>query len=111
MPTKCILAEQGGKGGGGGSSVVLSKIEIATAPTKTTYLSGETFDTAGMVVNATYVIGSVPIATSDVTGYSVSPTTLTDGVTSVTITYSEGGVTCTAVQAVTVTPKVTKIAI
>lgn len=111
LPTKCILAEQGGKGGGGGSSVVLSKIEIATAPTKTTYLSGETFNTAGMVVNATYVIGSVPIATSEVTGYSVSPTTLTDGVTSVTITYSEGGVTCSATQAVTVTPKVTKIAV
>lgn len=111
MPTKCILAEQGGKGDGGGSSVVLSKIEIATAPTKTTYLSGETFNTAGMVVNATYVIGSVPIATSEVTGYSVSPTTLTDGVTSVTITYSEGGVTCSATQAVTVTPKVTKIAV
>ena len=111
LPTKCILAEQGGKGGGGGSSVVLSKIEIASAPTKTSYLSGETFNTAGMVVNATYVIGSVPIATSEVTGYSVSPTILTDGVTSVTITYSEGGVTCSATQAVTVAPKITKIAV
>lgn len=64
-----------------------------------------------MVVEATYVIGSVPIATTEVTGYTVSPTTLTDGVTSVTITYSEGGVTCTVQQAVTVTHKLTKIAV
>ena len=110
LPTKCILTEQG-KSTGGGSSITLQSIEIATAPTKTSYLSGETFDATGMVVNATYVLGSVPIATSAVTGYSVSPTTLTDGVTSVTITYSEGGVTCTATQAVTVTAKVTKIAV
>lgn len=64
-----------------------------------------------MVVEATYVIGSVPIATTEVTGYTVSPTTLTDGVTAVTITYSEGGVTCTTTQAVTVTHKLTKIAV
>lgn len=64
-----------------------------------------------MVVEATYVIGSVPIATTEVTGYTVSPTTLSDGVTSVIITYSEGGVTCTTQQAVTVTHKLTKIAV
>lgn len=64
-----------------------------------------------MVVEATYVLDSVPIATSAITGYSVSPTTLTDGVTSVTITYSEGGVTCSATQNVTVTHKLTQIAV
>lgn len=64
-----------------------------------------------MVVEATYVLGSVPIATSAITGYSVSPTTLTDGITSVTITYSEGGVTCSATQNVTVTHKLTQIAV
>ena len=110
MP-KCILTEQQGSGGGGGSSVVLQSIAIKTAPTKTSYLAGDTFNASGMVVEATYVIGSVPIATTEVTGYTVSPTTLSDGVTSVTITYSEGGVTCTAQQAVTVTHKLTKIAV
>lgn len=107
MP-KCILADQA-NGNGGGSSVTLQSIAITTPPTKTTYLAGETFDTAGMVVEATYVIGSAPIATSAITGYSVSPTTLTDGVTSVTITYSEGGVTCSATQNVTVTHRLEKI--
>lgn len=109
MP-KCILADQA-NGSGGGGGITLQSIAITTPPNKTTYLAGETFNTAGMVVEATYVLGSVPIATSAITGYSVSPTTLTDGITSVTITYSEGGVTCSATQNVTVTHKLTQIAV
>lgn len=49
MP-KCILAEQGGKGGGSG--IVLMKIEVTTKPTKTSYLAGDSFNSADMVVTA-----------------------------------------------------------
>ena len=50
---KCILTEQQGSGRGGSGSVVLQNIAIKTAPTKTSYLSGDTFDASGMVVEAT----------------------------------------------------------
>ena len=79
--------------------VTLSSIAITTPPTKTTYTAGESFNTAGMVVKATYSDSS----TATVTGYTVSPSAaLTTGNTSVTITYTEGGVTKTATQAITV---------
>ena len=81
--------------------VTLSSIDITTPPTKTTYTEGESFDTAGMVVTATYSDGS----TAAVTGYTVSPDrALTTGDTSVTITYTEGGVTKTVTRAITVNP-------
>ena len=85
--------------GTGGGGVKLVSIAITTPPAKTTYVSGETFNPAGMVVTATYSNG----ATLKATGYSFSPdTALTDGTTSVTIEYTEGGVTKTAEQAITV---------
>lgn len=91
MP-KCILAEQGGKGGG--SSVTLQKIEVTTPPNDTDYLAGETFNSEGMVITASYGISeNVIITTAEVTGYQVTPQTLTDGITYVTITYSELGET------------------
>lgn len=80
---KCILAEQGGKGGGSG--IVLMKIEVTTKPTKTSYLAGDSFNSAGMVVTASYGTGQAVLATAEVSGYSVSPSVLTDGTTSVTI--------------------------
>ena len=88
--------------GGGGGGVKLVSIAITTPPAKTTYVSGETFNPAGMVVTATYSNG----ATLKATGYSFSPdTALTDGTTSVTIEYTEGGVTKTATTSVTVNRK------
>lgn len=108
MP-KCILAEQGGKGGGSG--IVLMKIEVTTKPTKTSYLAGDSFNSAGMVVTASYGTGQAVLATAEVSGYSVSPSVLTDGTTSVTITYSEGGETCTTTLAVTVTHRLSAIAV
>ena len=94
--------------GGGGGGVKLVSIAITTPPAKTTYVSGETFNTAGMVVTATYSNG----ATLKATGYSFSPdTALTDGTTSVTIEYTEGGVTKTAEQAITVVHRLESIAI
>ena len=81
-------------------SKVLSSIEITTPPSRTAYFSGETFNKAGMVVTAHYNDGS----SATVTGYTYSPTgALSQGNTTITVSYSEGGVTKTATQAITVT--------
>ena len=60
---------QGGAGGG----IKLVSISIKTPPAKTTYTAGETFDPAGMVVEAVYSNG----ATADATGYAYIPSTST----------------------------------
>ena len=84
---------------GGGGGVKLVSLAIITPPEKTTYTAGETFNPAGMVVQATYSNG----ATLEATGYSYAPNTaLADGTTAVTIQYTEGGVTRTASQPITV---------
>ena len=93
---------------GGGGGIKLTGIAITTPPSKTTYTAGETFDPAGMVVQATYSNG----ATLQATGYSYEPNTpLADGTTKVTIRYTEGGVTKTAEQTITVIHRLTKIEI
>ena len=115
MP-KVILAEQGGKGGGtgGGTTIVLTSIKVTTPPTKTSYLAGDTFNSAGMVITASYgMAGSAAvITTAEVTGScTITPNPLTDGTTQVTISYSENGTTVTTTQAVTVTHKLQSIAV
>ena len=80
----------------------LSGIAITTAPNKVNYNEGENFDKTGMVVTATYSDGS----TAAVTGYTVTDgENLTAGKTSVTISYTENGVTKTATQTITVKAK------
>lgn len=65
-----------------------------------------------MVITASYGISeNVILTTAEVTGYKVSPQTLTDGVTYVTITYSELGETRSTTQPVTVTHRLTAIEI
>lgn len=54
---------------GGGGGIKLVSIAVTTPPTKTRYLSGESFDPAGMVVTATYSNGAKLAAT----GYAVEP--------------------------------------
>ncbi len=77
----------------------VASIAITTAPTKTTYTAGETFDTTGMVVTATYKDAT----TKAVTGYTFTPSgALATTDTEVTISYTEGGATKTATQAITV---------
>ena len=84
---------------GGGGGIKLSAIAVTTPPTKTSYLSGERFDPAGMVITATYSNGAKLAAT----GYAIEPSgPLSDGMTSVTIRYTEGGRSVTTTQAVTV---------
>ena len=90
--------------GGGGGSLALDRIYIATAPTKTAYKAGQTFDPTGMVVKADYSIGGhVVVEGAVITGYTYPTGALTVDITSATISYSEGGVTKTASQAISVT--------
>lgn len=94
-------------GNGGGGTLKLETLTITKQPNKTVYKSGESFDPTGMIVTAGYGYG----LTSDVTGYSVSPQILTDGVTEVIITYTEGRVTKTAMVSVTVEKVLVSIAV
>ena len=94
-------------GGGGSGSLKLESLTITKPPIKTIYKSGESFDPTGMVVTASYGYG----ITSDVTGYTVSPSVLTDGTTEVTITYTEGRATKTASTPVTVEKVLVSIAV
>jgi len=87
---------------------VLTGISVTTPPTKTAYVTGEAFSNVGMVVTATYNDGSTAVV-----GYTYSPTgALSPANTSITISYTEGTITKTTSQAITVTtptpPPVTK---
>jgi len=77
-------------------------IAITTAPTKIEYIEGQNFDKIGMVVTATYDNGS----TSNVTNYTITDgNNLAVGKTSVTISYTEDGVTKTVTQTIIVVKK------
>lgn len=65
------------------SKAIVVGVEITTEPTKTEYESGDSFDTTGMVVKATYSDNT----TEEVTDYTVSPSILTKGIEVVTISY------------------------
>ena len=58
-------------------------IEVTTQPTKVTYISGESFDPAGMTITATYSNGTK----TAVTDYTYSPEPLTEDNAVVTISY------------------------
>lgn len=77
--SKTLLAAQFGN--------EITKIEVTTKPTKTSYTKGEAFDKTGMVVTATHMDGT----TSSVTNYTVPETVPDNGV--VTVSYQ--GYTCT----------------
>lgn len=77
----------------------LVSIAITTPPTKVAYSEGETFDATGMVVTATYSNET----SKAVTTYTTSPNTaLATTDTKITVSYTEGEVTKTAEQAITV---------
>ena len=86
-------------------------IEVTTQPNKVSYVAGDRFDSTGMIVTASYGTGQAVLATAEISGYSVSPEVLTDGVTSVTITYSESGETCTTSVPITVVHRLTALAV
>ena len=71
--------------------VTLSSIAIASNPTKTSYYVGDTLDTTGLKLTATYSNGTTQTITS---GFTCTPTALsTAGVQTVTVSY--GGKTAT----------------
>ena len=81
---------------------VIQIISVTKIPDKTTYIEGQSFDETGMIVTATYNNGS----SKAVTNYTVTDgDNLSVGKTSVTISYTENGVTKTTTQSITVTEK------
>jgi len=90
-----------GDGASDDASSALSSIAVTTAPTKASYTVGESFAPAGMVVTATYANGNT--AALNAGSYTYTPNgTLAATDTAITISYTEGGVTKTATQAITV---------
>ena len=65
--------------------IVLERIEIATPPSKTSYIVGENFDKTGMIVKAKYSDGT----SKEVTNYTIkNGMNLVEGQSSVTIEYN-----------------------
>ena len=81
------------------SEKTLSSIKV-TAPSKTTYNVGESFDSSGMAVTAVYSDSSTKIVTDSVTVDGFSSTAA--GTKTVTVSYTEGSLTKTASFTVTV---------
>lgn len=80
----------------------LASIAITTPPTVTEYIAGDTLDLTGIVVVATYDDSTFLDVTSRCTFSPIDGATLTMNDTGVTATYSEGGITKTATQAISV---------
>ena len=79
----------------------LTGIELSSAPAKTAYTYGESFDPTGMTVTATYASGR----TADVTALVSFERALAVGQTSVTLTFADGADVATAEVGVTVAPR------
>ena len=80
----------------------LESIKITTAPNKTTYIEGQNFDATGMKVTATYNNST----NREVTDYMVEDgNNLTSDKETVTISYTENGITKKTTQAIAVTKK------
>ena len=89
---------------------LLKKIQIITPPTETAYEIGDTIDLTGMVVYAFYSDGT----SHEISDYTYSPHVVSSASdTEVTITYTEDGITKTAIQDITVgnTPNLVSIAV
>jgi len=79
--------------------VTLSNIQISKQPTKTVYVEGEKFDKAGMVISAIYSDGT----SKEITNYTYNPEAeLKTTDKKVVISYSEGEITKTVEQGITV---------
>lgn len=74
--------------------IKLSSIAVTTPPTKTQYQEGEVFDPTGMVVTATYSNGETKV----ISNYTVlNGDKIAEDMTTITISYTEDGVTATTV--------------
>ena len=80
----------------------LTGIAVTNSPTKTSYIEGQSFNKKGMVITASYDDGT----SGEVIGYSLlNIDNLEAGQTSITISYTEGEVTKTTTQEITVSAK------
>ena len=85
-----------------GKTLELIGISVITESNKKSYLSGDIFNKSGMKVMTTYSDGS----TKEVSDYEVvDGNNLPAGKTTVTISYTENGITKTTTQNITVTEK------
>ena len=82
--------------------VELSSIAVTTPPTKTSYLKGDSLNMSGIVVTATMNNKTTKAVTSSVTYTPTNGTSLSTSNTSVTISYTEDGITKTTTQAISV---------
>lgn len=64
-------------------SAELTALKITQAPAKTAYVAGERFDKTGLTVMGVYADGSE----TEITAYTVDPSTLAEGDTAVTLRY------------------------
>lgn len=87
---------------GGGGEVNLKSISVSKMPTKTSYYVGDMFDPAGMVVIVEYNNGK----SATIGGYYFSPNgALGVGDDTITISYTEAGVTASTTIPITVTKR------
>ena len=91
-----------GAGGGGGGVARIRNIEVTTAPTKTSYIAGETLDLTGIVVKANWTSGLAVDITSECTFSPAAGTTLYEDTTAISVSYTNNGTTYTTTQAITV---------
>lgn len=95
------------------SGIHVNSISRSSQPTKVVYKAGESVNLAGFAVYVAYSNGAQRRVTynNEPAKFSVNPTVLPAGTTSVTITYSEDGYSVTYKQSVTVTNYIDSIAV
>ena len=80
----------------------VSTVVVSGAPTKTTYVDGEAFDPAGLTVTVNYNDATTEVNPTGVT-FTVTPTTLVKGQTSVSVTATFNSVTSAAYEVTNLT--------
>lgn len=81
---------------------VLDRIEVATAPSTTVYTEGQTFDKTGLTVTAHYTNGKADATIGAASLVCTPAGALSESDTLITISYTEGEITKTCTQAITV---------
>ena len=100
--TVVAKGNSGDEHGGETEKAKLDSIEIKEAPTKTVYTEGEKFDKTGMKVIAKYSDGT----TKEIKNYAYTPAgELTKKDTTITVSYTENGITKTDTQKIKIQNK------
>jgi hypothetical protein len=83
----------------------LKTISVATAPSKTTYEGGETFSSSGLILTAADTLGvTKSVSSGFTTDYDAHVFSDADiGTKTVTVSYTEGSVTATTTDSITIT--------